>query len=151
MIGRAWRIFRHEIRRFRSHFQLRFWGLFLFFAWLQFLLLLLSRLGDSGPAADWSWWWVTSPLWGSIALFLWMFLLGGLALAIDSLIRARQKSFPEKRYFQGRHRWREFHLSRFLRIRSGFISDEGEGVEYSARRFEVWLFGICYAFEKGVI
>jgi hypothetical protein len=40
------------------------------FAGLLFLLFLGLKLGGVGQVANWSWWWVTAPLWGGIALYL---------------------------------------------------------------------------------
>lgn len=40
------------------------------FAGLLFLLFLGLKLGGVGQVANWSWWWVTAPLWGGVALFL---------------------------------------------------------------------------------
>jgi hypothetical protein len=36
------------------------------------------KLGQVGAVASWSWWMVTSPLWGGTALVLAIFLLGAL-------------------------------------------------------------------------
>ena len=33
-----------------------------------FLIFLTLKLAEVGPVADWSWWWVTSPLWIPLAL-----------------------------------------------------------------------------------
>ena len=33
-----------------------------------FLIFLTLKLAEVGPVADWSWWWVTSPLWIPVAL-----------------------------------------------------------------------------------
>jgi hypothetical protein len=35
-----------------------------------FCLFLFLKLGQFGEVANWSWWWVTSPLWLPIALIL---------------------------------------------------------------------------------
>lgn len=42
-------------------------GLFLFF--ITLLVLKLTNV------IDWSWWWITAPLWGHTALFLIFFLI----------------------------------------------------------------------------
>jgi hypothetical protein len=33
-----------------------------------FLIFLTLKLAEIGPVANWSWWWVTSPLWIPLAL-----------------------------------------------------------------------------------
>jgi ABC-type antimicrobial peptide transport system permease subunit len=33
-----------------------------------FLIFLTLKLAEVGPVANWSWWWVTSPLWIPLAL-----------------------------------------------------------------------------------
>ena len=41
-----------------------------------FLIFLVMKLGGIGMVADWSWWWVTSPLWiGAILFFILFFIL----------------------------------------------------------------------------
>lgn len=37
------------------------------FLTLLFLMLLFLKLGEFGVVANWSWWWVTAPLWIPIA------------------------------------------------------------------------------------
>ena len=37
---------------------------------LVFAIFLTLKLAEIGPVATWSWWWVTCPLWGPIALVL---------------------------------------------------------------------------------
>ena len=40
---------------------------------LVFLVFLVLKLTN---VIDWSWWWVTAPLWGIVALWLFFVLLG---------------------------------------------------------------------------
>lgn len=35
-----------------------------------FLVFLVLKLAGIGTVANWSWWWVTAPLWGGFAIFL---------------------------------------------------------------------------------
>lgn len=44
-----------------------------------FLVMKLARIGD---VANWSWWWVTSPMWIPVVLFLFIFLVGLLYFVI---------------------------------------------------------------------
>lgn len=57
-----------------------------------FLMFLVLKL--TGRIA-WSWWWVTAPLWGGLALavvvFATVFIIGGLAAGLASLRRRRSK------------------------------------------------------------
>ena len=38
------------------------------FTTLLFLILLFLKLGQFGEVANWSWWWVTAPLWIPISI-----------------------------------------------------------------------------------
>ena len=40
-----------------------------------FLIFLMLKLTDK---IDWSWWWVTSPLWAPLAVVLIIFIIAGL-------------------------------------------------------------------------
>jgi hypothetical protein len=48
----------------------------------MFLLFLGLKLGK---VIDWSWWWVTSPLWGGAALFLLIFIIVSILVIIKKL------------------------------------------------------------------
>lgn len=37
---------------------------------MVFLVFLILKLAEIGQVANWSWWWVTCPLWGDVALIL---------------------------------------------------------------------------------
>lgn len=37
---------------------------------LVFIVFLILKLAQIGIVADWSWWWVTSPLWIPIAILI---------------------------------------------------------------------------------
>ena len=37
---------------------------------LVFLIFLVMKLAEIGSVADWSWWWVTSPLWIAAAVYV---------------------------------------------------------------------------------
>ena len=55
------------------------------FAGLLFILFLGLKLAGVGQVANWSWWWVTAPLWGGIAFYL-VVLIGLIAIGIVSMI-----------------------------------------------------------------
>lgn len=61
--------------------------------WL-FIVFLILKLNPGGHldtgVQDWSWWWVTAPVWGPIALFI----VGGIIFGIGWLIA---KAFETKR------------------------------------------------------
>jgi hypothetical protein len=42
---------------------------------LVFVVFLALKLAEVGQVANWSWWWVTAPLWIPLALVLALFLL----------------------------------------------------------------------------
>lgn len=52
-----------------------------------FIVFLVLKLANIGVVATWSWWWVTIPLWGGVALVLliWLitFIIGITAIAIE--------------------------------------------------------------------
>lgn len=37
---------------------------------MVFIVFLVLKLAEIGPVAEWSWWWVTSPLWIPLALII---------------------------------------------------------------------------------
>ncbi len=43
-----------------------------------------------GGVIDWSWWWVTAPFWGGIALVLAVAIVGILALLLAETIKKRK-------------------------------------------------------------
>ena len=49
------------------------------FAGALFLLFLGLKLTDN---IDWSWWWVTAPLWGGLALIAAIVVIGGCFLGL---------------------------------------------------------------------
>ena len=65
------------------------------FAGLLFLLFLGLKLTNQ---IDWSWWWVTAPLWGPIALVLGFalivifiaFLIAGVALLLGKKVNLKE-------------------------------------------------------------
>lgn len=42
---------------------------------LVFIVFLTLKLAEIGPVANWSWWWVTSPLWIGALLVIGLFLV----------------------------------------------------------------------------
>lgn len=42
---------------------------------LMFCIFLVFKLADIGIVSTWSWWYVTAPLWGPLALGLAIFIL----------------------------------------------------------------------------
>lgn len=48
------------------------------FTGLLTLIFVTLKLTETGPVADWSWWWVTAPIWGSILLAV--FILAAIGL-----------------------------------------------------------------------
>lgn len=53
------------------------------FCGVLFIVLLLLKVGViETMVTGWSWWWITSPLWGPLALFIGGFLIAGLVCAV---------------------------------------------------------------------
>ena len=42
---------------------------------IVFLIFLIMKLAEIGQVANWSWWWVTSPLWIPLSMVLALSLL----------------------------------------------------------------------------
>jgi hypothetical protein len=53
---------------------------------LLFLMLLFLKLGQFGLVANWSWWWVTAPLWLPLVAAIITVLLIGIVAVITTLI-----------------------------------------------------------------
>ena len=58
------------------------------FCGLFFLILFVLKVAKIGAVANWSWWWITAPLWGGFAL--------GLAILLFSLALGLLVAFFEK-------------------------------------------------------
>lgn len=51
------------------------------------------KLAKIGAVAEWSWWWVTAPLWGGVALLIiGLIIYVGVSLIINARKVARRKS-----------------------------------------------------------
>lgn len=48
-----------------------------------FLVFLTLKLTN---VIDWSWWWITAPLWAPAAFFAAMFLVGGLVIGLKAVL-----------------------------------------------------------------
>lgn len=51
-----------------------------------FLIFLVLKLTGKTVVATWSWWWVTAPLWGGLAIVLGIFLIGLLFIGLSMLL-----------------------------------------------------------------
>lgn len=58
------------------------------FTGLLFITFLVLKLTH---VIDWSWWWVTAPLWGGIALVAAFFIILGIIIVISSGVRVLRK------------------------------------------------------------
>jgi hypothetical protein len=69
-------------------------GTGLTFMQVLFLVFLILKLTGVSVVATWSWWWVTAPLWGGIALFFvcWIIIMIFMFLAgfINGIINFRR-------------------------------------------------------------
>lgn len=52
-------------------------GTGLTFMQVLFLVFLVLKLTEISVVATWSWWWITAPLWGGVALFfaIWVLIM----------------------------------------------------------------------------
>ena len=53
---------------------------------ILFLIFLTLKLGGWGEVANWSWWWVTAPLWLPAVAVIITFLIIGIIAVIIKLI-----------------------------------------------------------------
>ena len=51
-----------------------------------FLVFLVLKLTGKTVVATWSWWWVTVPLWGGLAIGLIILLIGLLFIGLSMLL-----------------------------------------------------------------
>ena len=58
-------------------------GTGLTFMQVLFLVFLVLKLTETSVVATWSWWWITAPLWGGVALFfvIWIIIMAFMLLA----------------------------------------------------------------------
>jgi small Trp-rich protein len=56
-----------------------------------FLIFLTLKLAEIGPVANWSWWWVTSPLWIPLALVIAIVAIAAIVAVIVAIIAATLK------------------------------------------------------------
>ena len=59
-------------------------GIFTTLLFITFLVLKLTSV------IDWSWWWVTAPLWGPLALVIIILLIGWITCLIKNAITKRR-------------------------------------------------------------
>ena len=55
---------------------------------ILFLIFLTLKLAGIGQVADWSWWWVTSPIWIPLLVTLGIYLIFGMFYIVVLLIIA---------------------------------------------------------------
>jgi len=51
---------------------------------ILFLIFLTLKLGGWGSVTNWSWWWVTSPLWIPLCIILVVLMIYGLVIYIKN-------------------------------------------------------------------
>jgi hypothetical protein len=56
-----------------------------------FLVFLTLKLAEVGPVANWSWWWVTSPLWIPLALVIAIVAIAAIIAVIVAIVAATLK------------------------------------------------------------
>ena len=63
-------------------------GTGLTFMQVLFLVFLVLKLTETSVVATWSWWWITVPLWGGVALFFVIWILIMVIMLIVGLFSA---------------------------------------------------------------
>lgn len=63
-------------------------GTGLTFMQVLFLVFLVLKLTETSVVATWSWWWITVPLWGGVALFFAIWVLIMVIMLIVGLFSA---------------------------------------------------------------
>lgn len=75
-------------------------------AMLLFIVLLILKVNPGGyldsPVEDWSWWIITAPLWGGLAVLLAILLISGIVLFVADRLdkraeKKRRKAMAERR------------------------------------------------------
>lgn len=60
-----------------------------------FIVFLILKLNPGGHfttgVTDWSWWWVTAPLWGPLALVVVIFAVGAAVLLIKEHMKKKRR------------------------------------------------------------
>lgn len=89
----------------------------------MFLIFLTLKLAGIGVVADWSWWLVTAPLWGGIALALVVVIVVLLFVAFVASLVVLKNFFDARQVIRLRIRvsaadfWRRLKVRRFWRKR----------------------------------
>jgi hypothetical protein len=52
---------------------------------LVFIVFLVLKLAEVGAVANWSWWWVTAPLWIPFAIFILLLIIWLIVVIISEL------------------------------------------------------------------
>lgn len=60
------------------------------FTTILFVVFLTLKLAEIGAVADWSWWWVTSPLWITTALYVLLFFAFVVVAVAKHVLRKRR-------------------------------------------------------------
>ena len=55
-----------------------------------FIVFLILKLTNN---IDWSWWWVTCPLWAGVAILAIVFLIMGIPVLLVSFLKRKNKYF----------------------------------------------------------
>lgn len=78
----------NKISKSKSFVKIGFWT-------GMFLVLLFLKLGEFGIVANWSWWWITSPLWAPTSVLI----IGTIAMTIIVRIafKARERRYRKQR------------------------------------------------------
>jgi small Trp-rich protein len=63
---------------------------------LIFIVFLTLKLGEIGQVANWSWWWVTSPLWIPLVIVLGILTVVGLFALIVAIFPINSNKTPTK-------------------------------------------------------
>ena len=53
---------------------------------ILFLIFLVLKLAEIGPVANWSWWWVTAPLWAPVAALIAILVIAAIILVLVNFI-----------------------------------------------------------------
>lgn len=64
---------------------------------IVFLIFLVLKLANVGDVANWSWWWVTSPLW--IAGILWVIVVVIASIRVSRAERRMREWRRSRRFY----------------------------------------------------
>lgn len=68
----------------------------------MFLIMFFLKLSGIGVCATWSWWLITAPLWGGLALVLVIIIITGIIVGFAAVAQKNKRTTQLKKIRSGR-------------------------------------------------